>query len=261
MSRNPQQYSLADEISRDSSIHCATLAITENLQGLSSAKQLAKPRADLENGTITFVRMNDRIFAITCDHVIKRYRSLLNERENSHSLRTMLGGFYQVADTFKRPYGQYGDTELDIAIGGFSRRHFERLGKIAIDLDRALPTPTGIRHAYAVGFPEKLKTERYIANDVGYQVSMPHVSILAEINNDPDRRFVMRSELVNPAPDISYSGMSGGPIFWSSENEYGLLGIIYEGGLTDGFNTITVYGEYASVEVVRNWITQYDSLK
>ena len=51
------------------------------------------------------------------------------------------------------------------------------------------------------------------------RVSMPNVVIVAELPSRPTRRFTMFSELERPPHDIDYSGMSGGPIFWTPTAE------------------------------------------
>jgi hypothetical protein len=132
-------------------------------------------------------------------------------------------------DRFVQPHAQFGDSAPDIAIREINPDHVAHVGKEAMDLDAMTEAPENMCHAYAVGFPEKLKYHRY-DNQPGYRVSLPQVEILAELQGRPHRRFTMFSELQKSAPDIDYSGMSGGPIFWSTEDAYGILGIIYEGG-------------------------------
>ena len=71
----------------------------------------------------------------------------------------------------------------------------------------------------------------------------------------------MFSELAKPAADIAYSGMSGGPIFWSDDQEnFGLMGIVYEGGAGDNGESIYVYGELAAASVVKQWLANVPRL-
>ncbi|MBS0251292.1 MAG: hypothetical protein JSR78_09525 [Proteobacteria bacterium] len=49
--------------------------------------------------------------------------------------------------------------------------------------------------------------------------------------------------------------MSGGPIYWTTADAYGLLGIIYEGGPGQDGKGIYVYG-LATPDVVKRWIDQ-----
>jgi hypothetical protein len=172
----------------------------------------------------------------------------------------MLNGFYVVMDCFVQPHAQFGDSVPDITIREINPDHVAHVGKEAMDLDAMKEAPEDICHAYAVGFPEKLKYHRY-DNQPGYRVSLPQVEILAELQGRPHRRLTMFSELQKPAPDIDYSGMSGGPIFWSTEDEYGILGIIYEGGPGEGNETIYVYSEIATPDVIKSWIAQCPPLR
>lgn len=159
-----------------------------------------------------------------------------------------------------QPRGQLGESDPDIAIREINPDHVAHIGKEAMDLDAMGKGPPDLRHAYAVGFPERLKYHRH-DSQTGYRVSMPQVEILAELEGRPDRRFTMFSNLQKPALDVDYSGMSGGPIFWSTADEYGILGIIYEGGPGERNDTIFVYGEIATPDVIRSWIAQCPPLR
>ena len=94
---------------------------------------------------------------------------------------------------------------------------------------------------------------------MGYRVSMPHVAIVTPLENIPTRRFTLYGELPKRPDHVDYSGMSGGPIFWSSAESYGILGLIYEGGIGSEASegaTIYVYGEVATPEAIQGWIDQ-----
>lgn len=257
-------YPIVEQLYQNPGIHCATLAITRNVVSGFGRSQFAEPTATLRNGTLTFARSGGRTYAITCQHVVQHYRDALKEsgEEFSHSMRTMLNGFYHVQDRFIQPSAQLGDQPPDIAIREINPDHIARIGKRPLDLDAFKEPPEKIRHAYAVGFPEALKYNKHDADDqFGYRVSMPQVQILAELSHRPDRRFAMFSELEKPALDIDYSGMSGGPIFWSSADEYGILGIIYEGGPSENNGAIYVYGELATPDLIKRWIGECPPLR
>ena len=252
-------YPIADQLHQNPAIHCATLAITRNVITGEGWPRFAEPDAALRNGTLTFVKSNGQTYAVTCHHVVEYYRNVCKNsgEEFSHSMRTMLNGFYHVQDRFIRPSAQHGDHSPDIAIREIDPDHIARIGKEPLDLDALKEPPEDIKHAYAVGFPEALKYNKHDEKDrFGYRVSMPQVQILAELSCRPDRRFTMFSSLERLALDIDYSGMSGGPIYWSSGDEYGILGIIYEGGPSEDKREIYVYGELATPAVIRGWIQE-----
>lgn len=251
------QFPIAGKLGMNAAIHCATLVVTQNVLTSANWPKMAQPDSALRNGTLTFVKSEGRTFGITCHHVVKHYRDVVaaSGGEGSYSMRTMLNGFYVVIDRFVQPENAYGEPEIDVAIREVREDFIAHLGKEALDLDVMLDPPDSMRHALAVGFPEKLKYHK-IDDQPGYRVSMPQVEILAELPGRPDRRFTMFSELQKPAQDIDYSGMSGGPIYWSTEESYGIVGIIYEGGPSSDLNSIYVYGELATPEIIRGWIAQ-----
>ncbi|WP_143027269.1 hypothetical protein [Rhodospira trueperi] len=255
------QYPIADKLYRNAAIHCATLAITQDVENEAHWPKMAQPNAALRNGTITFVKTNGRTYGITCQHVVKHYRDVVAASGNvgTYSMRTMKNGFYVVIDRFMQPSPQFGETRPDIAIREICSKHISFIGKEAMNIDTMKDIPEDIKHAYAVGFPEGMKYHKP-DGQLGYRVSLPQVEILAELSRRPDSRFTMFSEIKKPACGISYSGMSGGPIFWSTnEGDYGILGIIYEGAPGKDNKTIYVYGELASPHVIREWIAQCDS--
>lgn len=91
------EYLVCDALIENASIHCAALVITENvITSGNGMPSFAQPSEELRNGTITFVKYNEKVYGITCWHVIKIYRDYLAESgsEYSHSLRTMVNGFY-----------------------------------------------------------------------------------------------------------------------------------------------------------------------
>jgi hypothetical protein len=83
---------------------------------------------------------------------------------------------------------------------------------------------------------------------------MPQVEVLAEIERRPNSYFGMFSALDEPPNPHEYSGMSGGPIYWSTEDDYGIFGIIYEGGPGTFTQSIHIFGEIATPEVIRRWL-------
>ena len=254
-------FPLCDVLSENPARYCAALVVTKNIiEGTNSWPRFAEPSHTLRNGTLTFVKSEGRVFGITCWHVIEHFRKQLQISGNafSHSLRTMVNGFYFVHDRFIRPESQFGDPPIDIAIRQINPDLLSDIGKEAIDLDLLSAPPQPLTHGLGVGFPETAKYKR-MEDQIGYRVSMPQVEILAEIDGLPTRRFTLFSELNEKPIHTDYSGMSGGPIFWSTENDFGVFGIIYEGGvgseLSDG-NTVYLYGELATPVVIKSWINK-----
>ncbi|AOG09357.1 hypothetical protein BSY240_605 [Agrobacterium sp. RAC06] len=251
------KYPICNALSANAAKHCAALVVTENFEvGTRTLSKLAQPKETLRNGTLTFVSSKGRTFGITCKHVVQHYRDLTAASDKSaYSMRTMLNGFYVVMDRFKTPQPQYGDGPLDIAVREVMPEFIAKLGKEPFDLDACPDLPSQIRHGYAVGFPETLK-RRVQSDPLGYKVSMPQLEVLAELRHTPTRRFQLVSEIGEPPKHSDFSGMSGGPIFWSTETEYGMLGITYEGDVGSDGRSIHIFGEFAARDTILDWIDQ-----
>ena len=197
-------YPITESLKRNASIHCMTLAITQNFITGPGWPQAAQPDAALRNGTLTFVKSGGRTYGITCQHVVQHYRDVLigSGDPGSHTMRTMLNGFYVVLDRFGQPQTQFGDSVPDIAIREMNPDHIERIGKIAMDLDVVKETPESMYHAYAVGFPESLKYHKHDGR-LGHRVSMPQAEILAELRAAPTAASPCFQSCKSPPPTLT----------------------------------------------------------
>lgn len=257
-------YPLSTKLNENSSRHCSTLAITESLVNGKFGIQVGHPDEKSRNGTLTFVTTEGKTFGITCWHVIEHLRELIEEsgKGNSHSLYTMTPRPYIVIDRFIRPTSNSEFHQLDIAIRQVRADFVKALGKESIDLDNQAMIEN-IEFGYAVGFPEELKYIKDNSNPNKTLISLPTVSILAEIERQPDSKFMLFSEFDEPQGYDTYSGMSGGPIFWSTEDTYGIFGITYEANPTNFAGEkmgIMLAGELATPETIKHWISQIDEI-
>jgi len=256
-----RQYKICDDLDTQGQKHCAALVITKDwIEGPKGMPQLAQPSNALRNGTLTFIRSEGRVYGITCWHVITHYRDL-NKKDPllTYSMRTMVNGFKIVLDRFLRPVAEYLMPQPDIAIRELRDDFPAAIGKVPIDIDNSVPLPHDITFGYAIGFPEGLK-RKTDESGCQFKVVMPHAMVLAETNGFPKSRFSLHSDLHSIQPFSNLSGMSGGPIFWSTEDVYGIMGIIYEDiGEAVGFggNFIHLAGELATTDIIRDWIQQY----
>jgi hypothetical protein len=174
----------------------------------------------------------------------------------------MLNGFYVVHDRFIQPSPSFGSASLDVAIRELHPDFAKSLGKEELPLDDMPELTSEVRFGYAVGFPENLK--RRLEEDGGYRISMPQCSVLAEINRQPNQRFTLYSQVRRESvAHEQFSGMSGGPIFWSDENQFGIYGIVYEGDAkssSEDTADIYVFGELATPDTIRGWIKEVPAL-
>lgn len=94
-------YPICGALAENPSKHCAALVITLNAVNDDNGwPRFSQPSAELRNGTLTFVKSNDRVYGITSWHVIEHFRDQLSLSGDpcSHSMRTMVNGFYMVFD-------------------------------------------------------------------------------------------------------------------------------------------------------------------
>ena len=256
------RFLICDDLAINPSRFCAALAVVPTIGPDAIQFRFSEPNENYRSGTLTFIKSGGRSYGITCWHVIEALRTVQSITGKPHQLRTMLNGFYVVLDRFINPAPPHGADSLDIAIRELSPDFAKALGKEEIQLDDAVD-PAEIHFGYAVGFPENLK--RRVSEDSSYRVAMPHCVVLAEFNNRPlDRRFTLFSSVQRE--DIAhedFSGMSGGPIFWSNTDRFGIFGIVYEGDVkssAEASGEIFLYGECATPSEIRDWIRQVTPL-
>jgi len=255
------KYQVCESLLEKDNKHCAALIITRNFEYERGRLVFASPSSDLRNGTITFVSSNGHVYGVTCLHVIEHYRKQIKESGNplSHSMRTMVNGFYEIIDRFINPSPDFVQGSLDIAIRELSSELLNKIGKSAIDLNTEETMPENIKFGYAVGFPEKRKYHVY-EDKFRHRLSMPHYAVLAEIDSTPDQRFSLFSDLEDDVEDNDFSGMSGGPIYWSTKDNYGIMGINYNtltGSELIGTKAIQISGELATPSIIKKWILDY----
>lgn len=111
----------------------------------------------------------------------------------------------------------------------------------------------------AFGFPTGEKENKH--NGEGYRVSMPCVQAVAE-GIGGDGQFL---STLGDQPIIAHlSGMSGGPVFWSTADHFGLLGVIYEGSPTGAQDDLIerprvhYFIERCDSEEFSRWVTDLD---
>jgi hypothetical protein len=186
--------------------------------------------AGIENGTLTFLEHDGFHYGVTCWHVIED----LHNRNTKYGAgryicATLKDGTYGIADNFRRPSAPFGSNKQpDIAVGRLPEDFAAKLGKRYYSLQpEAGHRPNPLQYAIAFGLPTEEKENMY--EGAGYRVAMPCAHAVAE-GIGGDTQFL---SVLNHEPKIGHlSGMSGGPVFWSTADHFGLLGIIYEGNRT-----------------------------
>jgi hypothetical protein len=260
-----KKYAVFPSLLDNTSKHCATLAVGETIINDEHGVRTGNPDTSSPNGTITFIKSDGKVFGITCWHVINYLRSQieLSGLPGSYSFYTMNVRPFILVDSFIRPNSEFEYHQLDIGIRQVKSDFVSAIGKSPLEID-CMSVPDSIEFGLAVGFPERLKYERVELSENGSQViSLPTVSILAEIDRTPSGKFILYSEFESTEHHESYSGMSGGPILWSNEDIYGIFGITYEASKCEEFTngkSIMIAGELATPNIIKHWISQIPKL-
>lgn len=250
-------YIVSDEFGANACKHCASLFIIKQ-------HVLIAPTEDDKSATITFIRFKGRTFGITCKHVVQLLRGRIAESKNefSHTFFIALKKHHVVHDRFIIPPSDWVTPEPDIAICELDSEFPLHVGKSALDIEKCVVPPLkNIKFAIAVGFPDRLKEQ--IPEGLGYRLSMPCVHAVAENQSTEGPSFSLYSELESTPAIRDLSGFSGGPIYWSDETNYGLLGITYESPSLDslaGPNAIHIRGHLVDHETLERWVAHVPRL-
>jgi hypothetical protein len=254
-------YPISSRLVENSSRHCVSFAIGDGVSFDNGIIDQGFPDENSPNGTLTIIKSDGKFYGITCWHVIEYLRELKKESNGmkTPSLYTMTPRPQLMVDKFIQLYSDLEYRKIDVAISEIKPELVEFMKKEAIDIDD-MNMPSDIKFGYAVGFPLDLKyVKKEYSNSKIKMISLPTVAILAEIDVKPQGRFQLFSEFDKPQGYETYSGMSGGPIFWSDLNNYGIYGIISQsnsGNALGAKDVIIVVGELATPDIIRGWIEQ-----
>lgn len=219
-------FSVSGELNNKGCKHCAALFLIKPKVGF-------KPKAEYRNGTITFIKYNGVTYGVTCKHVVEALRNKKEELNDSGlCFATIVKRNIFIIDRFQTPPPDdpFTQDEPDIAIQQIHHSLCKNIGKEPFDLtESSEKDDMAILHGVTIGFPEEKVTEKSIHDFPDYQIQMPCVHAVAKLNKLHDNEFTLFSELDVLPETINLSGMSGGPIFWSTHHEYGLLGITQKG--------------------------------
>jgi hypothetical protein len=188
------------------------------------------PETAEETATVTFVKIFGRVYAATAGHVIKILMRKAKEDGFEYE------GFYcpqspgvAILGPFLSPPEDYLGRQPDIALCPVDAHLPKRIGKAPFEVlpegDAAWP----VTHALAIGFPTSAKYD--VEGQKGrVTLALPCVRAVAEgLNSSGESDQVMfNSELLERPNIVSLSGMSGGPVFWSDDERFGLIGFVKE---------------------------------
>lgn len=258
-----ENYQITDELYNEGCKHCAALFLVKPKVGF-------RPQPEYRNGTITFIEHKGITYGVTCRHVVELLRQKITELGDENlCFATIVKQNIYVIDRFKFPTAEdsFTQEQPDIAIQQIHPKLCETIGKKPYKLTSKNEDFENIEYALAIGFPEEKAVEKHSENRFFYQIQMDCVHALGKLQSCNNNRLLIFSSL-DTTPDINkLSGMSGGPIFWSTDSTHGLLGIIHKALPTkldpnksneslSGGSQIALKGERITLDKFSNWVSQ-----
>jgi hypothetical protein len=242
---------------------------------------------EIRSGTLTFVSYKGRTYGITCRHVVEALEGQNAKKHQEHLAiygnavpfvpEAQMHFFFPKEKEqihintkfYKAPGDAFTASYPDAAITRISPEKLAQIGREAISLEREIVASDKWSKAacgIATGYPEQ--NRRSISSNTPLsKMGVSTVIAIAPFERVSGTQITMFYEL-NEEPDAdNLSGMSGGPILWSEEEGWGLLGIVKEGRdmkqssskNQNSFLTghiIWIDGEPISSEVFAQWVAQ-----
>lgn len=203
----------------------------------------------IRSGTLTFVRFKGEIYGLTCRHVLDelekanksqlaRQNELLGDDAQfppeaqfhfyfpKNSTQTHINSVFH-----KAPGDEFTGDCPDVAIARISSSTFQQIGRAAIDLTHDFSSEDlddPVLGAIATGYPEQKRQTKEV-NNLVRNLAVSTVIAVAPIDRMSESKLSLYAELKEEPDADNLSGMSGGPILWSREHRWGLLGIVKEG--------------------------------
>jgi hypothetical protein len=242
----------------DACKYCAAIFIVQN--SISTKPALIHP-----NGTVIFIECEGFYYLMTCMHVVEELLSLEKTSEHRYVFATYHAKPLIIVNRFHRVPSGLGGRQIDIAIRQINPGYAKQIDKKFITLSKKDELPINLSHAVSVGFPKENMRKDEINGSMDYRIAMPCVHALAEKNTSfVEDRFRLFSTLDSEPSTIKLGGMSGGPTYWTTDNQYGLLGLTCEASPTKpdkdsaslyGNNyVVSVTGEIVTYERFKSWI-------
>lgn len=217
------KYPVADEVTK-ACRHAATIARLK-FQGMERG---LVPAAASETATVTFIKINDKTYAVTARHVIEGLNKLAqDEGIQFEGYSCVQAPGVAINGPFLMPPAEYPEPQPDIAICPVQENLPGKINKTPFEIRPRDDAKWPVSHAIAFGFP--MAEKRDVQDELGAtRLALPCVHALAEGLNSPGTsdQVQFHSELSEKPGIVSLSGMSGGPVFWSDGTNYGLIGFV-----------------------------------
>jgi hypothetical protein len=230
---------------------CAPIFLTYSFGIFPEQNKNLLPKNDslpkIRNGTLTFVEYKNQIYGLTCRHVtniLENENKKLREEYSSkygidESLIPQLFHFFipQIYNQIHinsqfHPVSKDSlwDKCPDVSIARIKPEILKQIGRKPIPLgenniesQNNSPGFCGI----ATGYPEQ-KRKTVESNNRLNTISIPCLTAYSSFASFTDTSLILFAELSEEPDADRLSGMSGGPILWSTGHSWGLAGIIKE---------------------------------
>lgn len=189
----------------------------------------------VNNGTMFFLRLGDKLFGVTAAHVYNEY--IAHKRRSGNSIFCHVGNLE--FDPVARLAGIGSDDAVDIATFSFSWEELRQLGKQAI-LGEPWPPPIPEvgQAVYLSGFPGSLRLwswRRELSFAIYSGVNPINRVDEHSITVVLDRAFWVSSEGEQLPPEIrDIGGMSGGPLLLPLDRGNGEWSLTLAGVISNG---------------------------
>jgi len=231
---NMDKFLINDKLNERGCKHCAAFFITKPKVNFDLNKPISGDKETIDrNGTITFIQHEDKIYGVTCKHVVdilRKRNESLDEKEQYVFATLTKDTYFQIDRPNKFIFPAFKYRKTDIAICELRLDFLKAIEKEPIIIE-VCPHDCleKITHAFAFGFPEETVTQKEI-KETGHRWVMPCIFALAENraegNIEENSRIYLYSELNKELCIKDLSGLSGGPVYWSNEKGYGILAIV-----------------------------------
>lgn len=203
--------------------HAATLAVYGYRLGRGMV-----PTENEPTGTVTFLEIEGKTYAVTAAHVIDILNKAAKERgaPQGSFIAPKAPGVSISGPFLVPPKDLAARLPPDLALRPIAAELPGHIGKAAFIVQEENCAPDQITHGRAVGFPTLCKTD--VSDNSGVYSAMQCVHAIAEFVSASADQLNFRSHIIDFPKTASLSGMSGGPVFWSDEGNYGLAGIVIE---------------------------------
>lgn len=202
----------------------------------------------INSATVFFLRLDDRLFAVTAGHVLDGYQEA--KAKSGKSITCQIGNI--PFDPISRLRSRGTNKDIDVAIFDLTWEELARIGKQAVLGAPWPPTAPSIgQGVFLVGFPAKLRfwlDPRSISFGL-YSGFAPISQITeTELTSAFEREFWVSSEGERlPPHGLDLGGLSGGPVLLPLEHDDGTWDLALAGVITHAVFNEVVYAMRAEL--------------